>query len=87
MWEDMNSHVRRIAGQTLGKCGCGQAVHEEMVSRLQSQHWQDRVEALRLLSYLGRCHLRFCLILELAGRSSPFRRVNREVHAAVLQVF
>ena len=55
MWEDLNSGVRRAAGQALGKCGCGQAVHEEVVVRLQSQYWQDRVEALKLLAYLGIC--------------------------------
>lgn len=49
----MNSSVRRVAGQALGKCGCGQAVHEEVVVRLQSQQWQDRVEALKLIGYLG----------------------------------
>lgn len=53
MWQDMNSNVRRVAGQALGKCGCGPAVHEEVVVRLQSNHWQDRVEALKLLGYLG----------------------------------
>ena len=53
MWEDLNSNVRRAAGQALGKCGCGQAVHEELVTRLQSSYWQDRVEALKLISYLG----------------------------------
>jgi len=53
MWQDMNSSVRRVAGQALGKCGCGQAVHEEVVLRLQSAHWQDRVEALKLIAYLG----------------------------------
>lgn len=53
MWQDMNSSVRRVAGQALGKCGCGQAVHEEVVVRLQSQQWQDRVEALKLIGYLG----------------------------------
>ncbi|UJR26848.1 hypothetical protein I4U23_008160 [Adineta vaga] len=53
MWEDLTSSVRRAAGQALGKCGCGQAVHEELVIRLQSQYWQDRVEALKLISYLG----------------------------------
>jgi HEAT repeat protein len=53
MWQDMNSSVRRVAGQALGKCGCGQAVHEEVVLRLQSAHWQDRVEALKLIGYLG----------------------------------
>ncbi|CAF0875266.1 unnamed protein product [Rotaria sordida] len=53
MWQDMNSSVRRVAGQALGKCGCGQAVHEEVVLRLQSHHWQDRVEALKLIGYLG----------------------------------
>ena len=36
-------------------------MHEEMVSRLQSQHWQDRVEALRLLGYLGTFASRFTL--------------------------
>jgi HEAT repeat protein len=55
MWEDLNTGVRRAAGQALGKCGCGQAVHEEVVVRLQSQYWQDRVEALKLLAYLGIC--------------------------------
>ncbi|CAF0885287.1 unnamed protein product [Adineta steineri] len=53
MWQDMNSSVRRVAGQALGKCGCGQAVHEEVVTRLQSRYWQDRVEALKLIGYLG----------------------------------
>jgi HEAT repeat protein len=53
MWQDMNSSVRRVAGQALGKCGCGQAVHEEVVVRLQSPNWQDRVEALKLIGYLG----------------------------------
>lgn len=53
MWQDLNSSVRRVAGQALGKCGCGQAVHEEVVLRLQSRHWQDRVEALKLIGYLG----------------------------------
>jgi hypothetical protein len=53
MWQDTNSSVRRVAGQALGKCGCGQAVHEEVVLRLQSAHWQDRVEALKLIGYLG----------------------------------
>lgn len=54
MWQDMNSSVRRVAGQALGKCGCGQAVHEEVVLRLQSRLWQDRVEALKLIGYLGK---------------------------------
>ena len=53
MWQDLNSSVRRVAGQALGKCGCGQAVHEEVVLRLQSRLWQDRVEALKLIGYLG----------------------------------
>ena len=53
MWQDMNRTVRRIAGQALGKCGCGQAVHEEVFVRLKSRQWQDRIEALKLLSYLG----------------------------------
>ena len=53
MWQDANSSVRRVAGQALGKCGCGQAVHEEVVLRLQSDNWQDRVEALKLIGYLG----------------------------------
>ncbi|CAF0775110.1 unnamed protein product [Didymodactylos carnosus] len=53
MWEDINSTVRRISGQALGKCGCGQAVHDELVLRLQSKHWKHRVEALKLIGYLG----------------------------------
>jgi HEAT repeat protein len=60
MWQDMNSSVRRVAGQALGKCGCGQAVHEEVVLRLQSRHWQDRVEALKLIGYLGSFILFIC---------------------------
>lgn len=60
MWQDLNSSVRRVAGQALGKCGCGQAVHEEVVLRLQSRHWQDRVEALKLIGYLGWYSIDIC---------------------------
>ncbi|CAF4082736.1 unnamed protein product [Rotaria sp. Silwood2] len=74
MWQDMNSSVRRVAGQALGKCGCGQAVHEEVVLRLQSQHWQDRVEALKLIGYLG---------VLTAKLMQPFLKCFKDDHVSV----
>lgn len=86
MWQDMNSSVRRVAGQALGKCGCGQAVHEEVVLRLQSQHWQDRVEALKLIGYLGL----FDLILIFKNRNveNLFQRCsNCEINSTIFKMF
>lgn len=68
----MNSSVRRVAGQALGKCGCGQAVHEEVVLRLQSRHWQDRVEALKLIGYLGLFDFKNILFLFIINFSRCF---------------
>ncbi|CAF3448203.1 unnamed protein product [Rotaria sp. Silwood1] len=74
MWQDMNSSVRRVAGQALGKCGCGQAVHEEVVLRLQSHHWQDRVEALKLIGYLG---------VLTAKLMQPYLKCFKDTHVSV----
>ncbi|CAF3346644.1 unnamed protein product [Rotaria socialis] len=74
MWQDLNSSVRRVAGQALGKCGCGQAVHEEVVVRLQSLLWQDRVEALKLIGYLG---------VLTAKLMQPFLKCFKDDHVSV----
>lgn len=85
MWQDLNSSVRRVAGQALGKCGCGQAVHEEVVLRLQSRLWQDRVEALKLIGYLGSFGSFF------AFQNKPkfgfCRSSHREINATISEMF
>ena len=90
MWQDLNSSVRRVAGQALGKCGCGQAVHEEVVLRLQSRHWQDRVEALKLIGYLGlysidmyEREMGFFLGVLTAKLTQPFLKCFKDDHVSV----
>jgi HEAT repeat protein len=83
MWQDMNSNVRRAAGQALGKSGCGQAVHEEVVLRLQSQHWQDRVEALKLIGYIGERRISASNIESI---NRLFRCTDCQTIAAILQM-
>jgi hypothetical protein len=87
MWQDMNSTVRRIAGQALGKCGCGQAVHEEVVVRLQSNQWQDRIEALKLLSYLGLFIENISFFFDILIKKSFHRYFNRKINATIFKMF
>jgi len=53
MWHDMSRSVRKVASQTLGRTGRGRQVHEEILTRLQSGHTADKIEALRKINAIG----------------------------------
>lgn len=53
MWNDLSKQTRKVAAQTLGRTGRGREVHDEIYARLCSDKASDRVEALKIMAFIG----------------------------------
>ncbi|CAH1785083.1 unnamed protein product [Owenia fusiformis] len=53
MWNDWHSEVRKVAAQTLGKCGHGKDVHDDLKERIISGNERERMDAVSKIGHLG----------------------------------
>ena len=54
MWNDINTVVKKVASQTLGRTGKGKQVYEEISKRLTSINVSDKLEALKKINHIGK---------------------------------